>query len=105
MPFCTKIFVLSENKHLPNYSNASMDTSDNCPVVPVRQRKLCTLDRMPFYNQLISIKIEQIPNLQEEHVLSEMWLKRMDAMESACANVLISQSSAITAMIQNLVLG
>lgn len=54
-----------------------MDASDNCPVVPVWQRKLGTLDRMPFYNQLISTKIEQIPNLQEGYVLSEMWLKRM----------------------------
>lgn len=57
-----------------------MDASDNYPVVPVWQRKLCTLRRMPFYNQLISIKIEQIPNLQEGNVLSEMWLKRMEQL-------------------------
>lgn len=57
-----------------------MDASDNCPVVPVWQRKLCTLDRMPFYNQLISIKIEQISNLQERNALSEMWLKRMEQL-------------------------
>lgn len=57
-----------------------MDAADNYPVVPVWQRKLCTLGRMPFYNQLIYVKIEQIPNLQEGNVLSEMWLKRMEQL-------------------------
>lgn len=57
-----------------------MDAADNYPVVSVWQRKLCTLGRMPFYNQLISVKIEQIPNLQEGNVLSEMWLKRMEQL-------------------------
>lgn len=78
--FCTTT-ILSEIKiKFAKLLKAFNGCPGNFLVVPVWQRKLYTLDRMPFNNHLISIKIVKFPKLYEGKVLSQMWIKRMEQL-------------------------